>query len=171
MTNIRIPFTKTKIEKQGTQGSVKWIDLEINTKFLMSQIEPNLDKLHGGNPDGSLARMRFVFFDNAEPTLYQTLLDKTNFELSFSMEKVNYGVGGEEGEVDGSKPEVNLYQAPTSRMLEVYFKPQFAGIIKLVESGQKNPHPNPNDPGTPPPPLTLRKILPRNQIKISFLIC
>src|SRR3954469_6960110 len=108
MTEIKIPFTKTKVEKQGNQpqNSVKWIDLEINTNFLMSQIEPRLDILHGGSPDGPLARMRLVFFDNAEPALYQDLLNKNNFELTFDLAKVAYEVGGGVGVIDNTKPTV-----------------------------------------------------------------
>ncbi|MCE8162174.1 MAG: hypothetical protein I3264_00135 [Candidatus Moeniiplasma glomeromycotorum] len=153
MTEIKIPFTKTKIEPKTARDGTKYCDLEINTNFLMSQIEPRLDLLNGGSPDNTLARMRFVFLNNAEPALYQDLLSKNSFELTFDLEKVNYGVGGGVGSVDDTKPEVNLYQAPTSRMLEVHFSPQFAGVIKLTTNGQTPPIPIPQPgPGTPPPP-------------------
>src|SRR5271170_5305071 len=125
MTEIKIPFTKTKIEPKTSRDGTKYCDLEISTNYLMSQLEPRLDILHGGSPDNTFAKMRFVFLNNAEPALYQALLDKTNFELTFAKEQVSYEVGGGVGPVDDTKPEVKLYQSPNSRMLDVQFYPQF----------------------------------------------
>lgn len=154
MTDIKIPFTKTRIISQETSRrnpANKWIDLEISTDYRMKQLEPRLDILHGDNPDNTFAKMRFVFLNNAEPDLYQALLDKTNFELSFDKEQIDYGVGGGGGPIDDTKPKVNLYQAPSSRMLEVQFSPQFAGVIKLTTDGQNPPSPQPR----PTPPLSF----------------
>ncbi|KLL01629.1 MAG: hypothetical protein MRERC_12c018 [Mycoplasmataceae bacterium RC_NB112A] len=68
--------------------------------------------------------MRFYFLNNAEPKIYQALLNKTNFELIFDKEKVSYECGGSIVPIDNT-----LHQAPDSRMLECKFSPQFAGII------------------------------------------
>ena len=141
----------------------KGLELEISTNFQIGAgLGIDLSLCHGGTPDNTFAKMVFVFKDNAENTLYDALLEsgKTNFELSFEREKVFLMVGGFGNFIDKTKPEVQVYPTPNSRLMTVFFEPKFAGVIKLTESGQIPPIPNPQPqpgPGTPPsPPLQPR---------------
>src|SRR3954452_19892163 len=120
MTEIKIPFTKTKIETIPTDKldiNCKGIELEISTNFKMGEgLGIDLSKCHGGTPENTFAKMFFVFKDGAENNLYNDLLSssKTNFELSFDKEKVFLMIGGFFDVIDKTKPEVQVYPAPNS---------------------------------------------------------
>ena len=154
MNQIKIYFTKVKVKEDTSANkpaNVEVLELEITTDFYMSSFGIDLSKLHGGNPDGTLKKMRFGFWDNAENKIFLDLLDssKNNYELVFDQEQVGFGIGGGISVIDDTKPEVNLYQALGSRMLEIVVKPKHNGIIKLSSVSQSPPLPR-RLPDNPP---------------------
>src|SRR3954464_12526173 len=79
--------------------------------------------------------------------MFQDLLDssKTNFELNFDKEKVNFYVSGGDTKIDETKPDVILFQHPDSRMLKIIIGKQHGGIIKLTPTSE-----GPTGPQIPP---------------------
>jgi len=153
MNQIKIHFTKVKVEENTSANkpaNVKALELEITTNFYMSSFGIDLSKLHGGNPDVTLKKILFGSYDNAEDKIFSDLLDssKNNYELVFDQEQVNFFAGGIGGVVDDTKPNVTLYQAPSSRALE----------IKLSSVSQ-----------SPPPPRRLPDNPPEKQQQIQEL--
>src|SRR4051794_38691936 len=78
--------------------------------------------------------------------MFQDLLDssKTNFELNFDREKVNFYVGGANTHIDRTKPDVILFQHPDDRMLKIIIGKQHEGVIKLTPTSE-----GPNGPQIP----------------------
>ncbi|CAI2194271.1 5326_t:CDS:2, partial [Funneliformis geosporum] len=149
MTEIKIPFTKTKIETipaDKLEAGCKGVELEISTSFKMGEgLGINLSKCHGGTPENTFAKMFFVFKDGVKNNLYDDLLSssKTNFELSFEKEKVFLMVGGFCNFIDKTKPEIQVYPAPNSRKMGVFFEPKFSAkndtkdLKKAIEKVKK----------------------------------
>jgi len=133
MTIIKIPFTKKSIrnipDKDLNAGS-KGVELTIKTDFLMSQLSSLKGIVHPVQ-DAPFEKIAFVFKDNAEQSVYDTLLDDKNqsFELSFDKEKVFLMVFGFGNLIDKTKPEVQFN--PGDKSLVVFLESKFAGIIAL----------------------------------------
>ncbi|CAG8674700.1 8148_t:CDS:2, partial [Cetraspora pellucida] len=154
MTEIKIPFTKNRVEKvpasKMNPGS-KGLELEITTNFYVGAgLGIDLTNAsHGVTSDGPFQKMVFIFKDNAEANIYQALLDnsKTQFELKFEKEQVYLEMGGFDNFIDTTKPKIEVYPGDNSRLMAVFFQPKFAGIINLTATSQGPTGPNgPNIP-------------------------
>ncbi|KLL03950.1 MAG: hypothetical protein MRERV_30c001, partial [Mycoplasmataceae bacterium RV_VA103A] len=171
MTEIKIPFTKTKVEKipanKMDPGS-KGLELEITTNFYVGAgLGIDLTKTsHGVASDGPFQKMVFIFKDNAEADVYQALLDnsKTQFELKFEKEQVYLEVGGFANPIDTTKPKIEVYPADNSRLMAIFFQPKFAGIINLTATSQ-----GPTGPNGPNIPTNDQQKIQQLQAKIAEL--
>src|SRR6185437_17115957 len=94
MTEIKIPFTKLKVEKYS--GSDKPANVEnLTLKIIPIFSNDFYEKL--GLPSGSiLNKIKVGFEDGAEKEIYNNLLDdsKEKFELIFEKEKVDFYING-----------------------------------------------------------------------------
>lgn len=87
-----------------------------------------------------LNEIKLGFFDGAEKEIYDNLLDdsKDKFELIFEKEKVNFyidGAGAEEQ--DDTKVEIDYFSIGSNASLEIFFRPQFTGIVKITNKDNK----------------------------------
>ncbi|MCE8162702.1 MAG: hypothetical protein I3273_01985 [Candidatus Moeniiplasma glomeromycotorum] len=145
MSEIKIPFTKIEVKKiddVNKPANAEGLELEIIPIFLNEFYEKV-------PPDTALTKIKIAFLEGAEKEIYNNLLDdsKEKFELSFEKEKVDfYVVGVEDRETDKTKLQIDYFALGEGKdSLQIFFKPQFAGIIKLTSISQ----PRPNEPDSP----------------------
>ncbi|CAI2185581.1 15639_t:CDS:1, partial [Funneliformis geosporum] len=142
MTDIKIPFTKIEVEKYS--GSDKPTNAELLTLKIIPITSNDFYDKFSLPLDSVLTKIKLGFMDGAEKEIYDNLLDdsKEKFELSFDKEKVNFFVVGTENEEkDNDKIEINYFPIDSNASLEIIFKPQFAGVVKIAS---KDPVKEPN---------------------------
>jgi hypothetical protein len=139
MTEIKIPFIKTHAQEytgSNKPANAKALELEISTTFNFKEVYEKMPL------SANVERIKIGFWDGAETSLFNDLLDENNvsFELSFEKEKVNFWVVGEEEfQKDDTKVEIICFPRENSS-LEFHFKPQTAGVVKIAYQGPKKPN-------------------------------
>jgi len=138
MTKIKIPFTKTKVEKSSNPEiptNVKELQLEIASSDISTYLNSIYDKFPLLT---SLEKISIIFIDGAEKEIYDNLLDKhkISFELSWEKEKVNFKLPGiEEPEEDNTKQDIVFFASENS--LQIAFEPNFTGVVKITSDFQE----------------------------------
>ncbi|CAI2162887.1 17011_t:CDS:2 [Funneliformis geosporum] len=137
MTRIKIPFANVEVKKivdDNKPTNAEGLELNVSPVSLSEFFEKV-------PPNSCLNTINLVFFDGAEKESYNELLDekKFRFELSFEKEKVNFCVlGEEEKEIDDTKIEIDyLKKDGANDVLRIFFKPQFAGVVKITHRGSE----------------------------------
>ncbi|CAI2167670.1 18439_t:CDS:1 [Funneliformis geosporum] len=154
MTEIKIPFTKTKFShipasklRPGTLG----IELEISTNFLVYDLAGSFERaVPPADSKVPFEKIAFIFADNnTETAFYQTLCDdnQKQFELSFDKDKIFLNVEGFANIIDKTKPEVRV----SFKNLLIFFESKFSGIIKLTTASR-----GPDEPDIPSNILQIR---------------
>src|SRR4051794_40617593 len=102
----------------------------------MSQL-CSLQGIVGGSiTDAPFKKIAFVFKDDSEQFIYDSLNENQNFELSFDKHKVFLNVAGFVNPIDKTKPEVRM--TPGDKSLVLFFETKFAGIITLESKNDKD---------------------------------
>ena len=151
MTEIKIPFIKTKAEKysgSNKPANMEGLTLEVSSTFRFNEVYEKFPLT------AFLKKMQLKFLDGAEKEIFNELLDedKVSFELSFEKEKVNFWVVGEEDyQKDDTKLEIDYFLSDNDRdkdiknaNLQITFEPKFAGVVKITYAGGKQPNDDQN---------------------------
>ena len=166
MTIIKIPFSKKSINQipaDKLPPGAKGLELEIQTDFYIGAgLGVDLTKCHGGTPDNTFTKMVFIFKDDIGQLVYDSLNENQNFELSFDKEKVFLMIGGFANFIDKTKPEIQVYPAPQSRLMTVFLESKFAGIITLKNKDNGN---DDDKKDAPPNINVVRSYCKTNEIK------
>lgn len=147
MTEIKIPFIKTAVEKNSDPGkpaNAEGLKLSISTIFRFDEVWEKVPT------NTRIEKMKVAFWDSAETSVFNDLLDedKVSFELSFEKEKVDFFVLGEENrDRDDTKVEIICLPGENGS-LEIHFKPQSVGVVKITYQGPvKEPNKDKNNGG------------------------